>query len=150
MNGWVAHAHQVIREDIAPMLGKTAGRRALELIDQVQLETRRTTVIHTDITPQNVLFDSSAKCLSGVIDFGHMTIEDRARDFAPVLDHYGDDFLSQVLKNYSNIDDVELDARVRSRRIEGKLSDAVFSLQIGAKMRLNRRIAEAELLLGDT
>ncbi|HJP30632.1 MAG: phosphotransferase [Candidatus Latescibacteria bacterium] len=147
-NGWVARAHQTVRQEIAPMLSRSARRRVLDLIDQVRQETRGTTVIHADMGPANVLSDGMETGVSGVIDFGHITIEDNARDFVYLLDAYGEGFLMEVLSNYPQGDDDDLEPRIRSRRIEGKLTDAVHAREVGAGSRVERRLAEVEELLG--
>lgn len=142
--GWVSRAHRIFRKDVVPRLSRMASRSALEVIDRVREELRSTTLIHADITPKNLLFDIDNAQMSGVIDFGHMTIEDNARDFVYVLDAYGPGFLRNVIDSYRGRFDATLLSRIEDRQIEVRLTEAVDLLETGRKKRLKKCLAGIE------
>lgn len=68
-------------------------------------------VIHGDIAPEHILFDTNTKIITGIIDFGDVEISDPAFDFFHLSYFYGEDFLKQVYKHYKLPQDVGFDER---------------------------------------
>lgn len=59
------------------------------------------TLIHNDFSTDHILFESGAKKISGIIDFGDMAIGDPYYDFMYLLDSFGPQLISQILKFYT-------------------------------------------------
>lgn len=55
---------------------------------------------HGDFGTSNILFDTKAQTLKGVIDFGGTGLGDPAYDFAGILSGYGESFLRRFYKTY--------------------------------------------------
>ncbi|NKB72087.1 MAG: phosphotransferase [Candidatus Latescibacteria bacterium] len=141
--GWREKAHKVFRCDVAPLLSETTRKGASQLLDQYSGLHNRT-VIHGDFAPFNILIDTKAERVAGVLDFGHMTIEENARDFVDIARNFGRIFLLDVISNYTSDNDSDLLARVEVRQKEAILGDAVYSFQTGQTGRLRQRIAEMD------
>jgi len=147
--GWREQAHEIFRCEVAPLLTAETRRGALALLDLYSgLHTR--VVIHGDFTPYNILVVAEEERVSGVIDFGHVTIEDDARDFTDIARALGPASLMEVISHYDTDDAEALHSRVLTRQKEGVLGDAVFSFQTGQVERLQRRVAEMDLIFGST
>ena len=143
--GWREQAHEVFRCEVAPLLTAETRKGALALLDLYSdLHTRM--VIHGDFTPFNILVDTEEERVAGVIDFGHVTIEENARDFIDIASNFGPGFLMEIISHYETDDAEALHSRVLARQKEGVLGDAVYSFQTGQMERLQRRIAEMDLI----
>lgn len=72
----------------------------------------REVVIHGDIAPEHILLDFAKHSISGVIDFGDISISDPAYDFFQLSYYYGEEFLKNVYHYYH----VEKDSLFDERR----------------------------------
>jgi aminoglycoside phosphotransferase (APT) family kinase protein len=61
----------------------------------------RPAILHCDFGPGHLLYDSKESVLTGVIDFGDVTIGDPARDFIFLGEDWNAGFLSLALERYS-------------------------------------------------
>jgi aminoglycoside 2''-phosphotransferase len=61
------------------------------------------TLCHGDLTSDHILFDAERGELAGIIDFGDLTIGDRAGEFTWWAE-YGDDFFHSALAAYQSTD----------------------------------------------
>lgn len=61
-------------------------------------------LLHCDIGPGHLLYDSKTGALTGVIDFGDTAIGDPARDFIYIYEDYGPVILRDVLNWYAGKD----------------------------------------------
>jgi aminoglycoside 2''-phosphotransferase len=57
-------------------------------------------LVHGDLAPYHILFDTQAGSVAGVIDFGVAGVGDPATDLAALLQAYGEAFLRGVLQTY--------------------------------------------------
>jgi aminoglycoside 2''-phosphotransferase len=57
-------------------------------------------MVHTDIPPYHVLFDSEQKRISGIIDFGCAGLGDPAIDLGVIIYNYGESFLDRFYRIY--------------------------------------------------
>ncbi|MGA9398395.1 MAG: phosphotransferase [Anaerolineaceae bacterium] len=58
-------------------------------------------VIHGDLSlPDHILLDDKLNQISGIIDFGDLTIDDPVRDFLSIYEDGGNVFFAQVSENY--------------------------------------------------
>jgi len=146
--GWRVRAIRAFHENVAPLLSEVARRQCIEFMNRYAALQYRRTVIHADLTHQNILFDRGTGSLSGIIDFGHITIEDAAVDFAFLSGEFGPEFLTKIMNGYADLADEKLSFRTEMRRNGMTLFDAVHSFQTGQKERLMRRIAEIESTFG--
>ncbi len=60
-------------------------------------------LIHGDLMPYHLIYNSSSTKISGVIDFGSSGIGDPAYDVGTVLDNLGEAFVKRMSKYYRNI-----------------------------------------------
>jgi len=101
--GWVK-VYQRIRERVFPLLQQHQRDWATDhfdfhLADASNFEYELK-VVDTDIPPYHILFDSHAKRINGIIDFGCAGLGDPAIDFGVVIYHYGESFLNRFYKVY--------------------------------------------------
>lgn len=141
--GWRERAHMVFKSEVTPLLSETTREGALSILDQYSGLHNRI-VIHGDFAPFNILIDMASERIAGVIDFGHMTIEEDARDFVEIASSFETAFLSDVISNYETDAPGTLLSRVEVRQREALLGDAVYAFQTGQSTRLQRRVAEIE------
>jgi aminoglycoside 2''-phosphotransferase len=148
-SGWREKAYQSFRENAAPLLSATAREEAIAFLEGFfTLEWKRV-VIHGDFYPSDHVFiDEKRQEVSGVIDFGDLTIEDAATDFQSILEDFGEDFLRDVTACYI----IEVDApfldRIRTRIKARPLFDAAYALEYGFEERFRRRLSEIETVFG--
>ncbi len=66
----------------------------------------KTTVIHGDFGPSNILYEGQTSKISGIIDFSEMMISDPAYDIASLIGPfgYGVDFAKEMTKHYKEIE----------------------------------------------
>ncbi len=60
-------------------------------------------LIHGDLTPCHIFFDSSTGTVNGITGFGNTGIGDPAFDFGVLLDHLGETFVKRMNKYYGNV-----------------------------------------------
>ncbi|MCA0970881.1 aminoglycoside phosphotransferase family protein [Halobacillus litoralis] len=89
----------------------------------------RTTLIHGDFGPSNILWNPSCQSVSGVIDFGETEIGDPAYDFAGLLSGYGEDFVKRCLRDYPQGEHVL--ERVRFYKSTFALQEALHGVNHG-------------------
>jgi aminoglycoside 2''-phosphotransferase len=68
-------------------------------------------LLHGDLSPDHVLFDGIQ--VTSIIDFGDMTIGDRAWDFLWIYEDYGADFFERAVSKYDVPDKESFITRVR-------------------------------------
>ena len=62
-------------------------------------------LLNADISPEHVLVDGSASCITGLIDWGDVHIGDPAREFIYVYEDWDRPFLFEVLEAYGGLDE---------------------------------------------
>jgi aminoglycoside 2''-phosphotransferase len=75
-------------------------------------------LIHGDLGPYHLLYDSQARRLAGVIDFGVAGLGDPANDLALLLHYYGERFVQRMLEVYPQAAEVLPRARLYARGLE--------------------------------
>jgi aminoglycoside 2''-phosphotransferase len=147
--GWREKARQSFGKDVAPLLSAKARRKAHEFLDRFFALEWKAIVIHGDFYPSDhVFFDNKQQRLSGVIDFGDLTIEDAATDFKDLLENCGEGFLQDVLTHYSGEHDAGLHDRINMRMRARPLFDAPYAIEYGFEERLARHLSEIEATFG--
>jgi len=93
-----------LRKMVMPLLSPKAasrverfGEESLKLWKESSFEP---VLAHNDLSAEHILFDRERGCISGVIDFGDMMIDDPAGDFVGFRYEYGEEFARRVLAHY--------------------------------------------------
>lgn len=77
-----------------------------DFISKDELFHFKSVLIHGDFGSSNILWDSTRKSITGIIDFGETEIGDPAYDFAGLLSSYGGPFVKRCLRLYPDGDKV--------------------------------------------
>jgi aminoglycoside 2''-phosphotransferase len=88
-------------------------------------------LLHGDVSPEHVLVDAEAAKVSGVIDWGDVSIGDPARDFIYIYEDWGPKFLSCVLRGYERESSVRLRSRVHFHYLVSQLDWTLSVLEHG-------------------
>ena len=148
-DGWRQNAYQRFQANTAPLLSRTARKKANILFERFFELTWPQVVIHGDFyPPDHVFFDEKSLQLCGIIDFGDLTIEDAATDFQSIYEVYGEIFFQDVLTNYAGIVDATFLDRIKIRIEARPLFEASYALEYGLEERFKRRLAEIEVNFG--
>src|SRR5690606_9223312 len=100
--------YQALRERARTALSDAYSREIDPWLEQVIGEFPATAVaapdrsvlLHGDLSPDHVLYDSTRAEVTGIIDFGDLAIGDPAWDLVYVCEDYGLDFLKRLLAVY--------------------------------------------------
>ena len=118
-DGWNGLHYQTglyFLEHVVPMLSPTARQKSLPLMESLLAEEFEGRVIHGDFYfPDHVFYDKSKQELSGVIDFGDVTIYDIAHDWQCIVEIGGEAFFETVMDHYHNHNDATLLKRSKMR-----------------------------------
>jgi aminoglycoside 2''-phosphotransferase len=148
-NGWRRKAFQTFRADIASRLSQKALRSSMACFEAFFSQTFTPVVIHGDFYPRDHLFlDPKHLEISGVIDFGDLTLEDPACDLKNILSDFGEDILNEVLEVYDGAVDNNLIERMRLMIRAEPLFDAAYAVQFGYPGRLTQQIRDIEAAFG--
>jgi aminoglycoside 2''-phosphotransferase len=149
--GWREKACQSFRANVAPLLSIQARTNAIACLEEFFALRGERVVVHGDFYPEDHVFlDDERRGLSGVIDFGDLTIEDAAADFTSVLQDFGAGFLQDIWTHYSGATDADMLHRIRVRIKARPLFDAPYALDYGFEERFKRRLLEIEAAFGPT
>jgi aminoglycoside phosphotransferase (APT) family kinase protein len=107
-------------------------------------------LLHCDIAPGHVLCDGATGALSGVIDFGDVSLGPAARDFIFLYEDFGAALCREVLGAYASSAGAEAPtfADVRSWYLLEALSWTLERLELGAQEDAAHGLAEIERELG--
>ena len=94
---------------VMPILAKLLGAAELEIVEKWWRQFEQDTnlgvgsfsVCHHDLWQENLLMNSDGR-LSGVLDWAHTEISDRAHDFA-AINHFGSQFTENVIRAYREV-----------------------------------------------
>lgn len=75
-------------------------------------------LIHADLAPYHILYDSKMSEITGIIDFGVAGIGDPALDLGTLINNYGESFVSMFRETYPGMDALLPRARFYARAIE--------------------------------
>ena len=75
-------------------------------------------LIHGDLAPYHILFNSQTNTVNGVIDFGVGGIGNAALDIGTIMRSYGESFVLKMEKSYPNLKDLLPRARFSVHAIE--------------------------------
>lgn len=98
-----ANFYSEIRKHVFPLFTADERRWAQQLFEAFLDDERNfqltPVLLHGDFSPDHVLFDRRAKCITGIIDFGDVRIGDPAYDFQWRED-FGEAFWHEMLTRY--------------------------------------------------
>jgi aminoglycoside 2''-phosphotransferase len=112
----MAHSlQQEAADTIHPFLEPDVQRRFDQTLESwsSQAEVRHPALLHCDMGPGHVLYDSSTLRLTGVIDFGDLAIGDPARDFIYIYEDFGPLILQEVLNDYAGKESAKMLPAIR-------------------------------------
>jgi aminoglycoside 2''-phosphotransferase len=98
------HRQREVQEKVYPLLLNHQREWAEDLFQRVLADERALAyeprLIHGDLAPYHILFDTSIQQLSGVIDFGVAGLGDPATDIGTLLQAYGASFVTRLRRAY--------------------------------------------------
>ncbi len=145
---WRNRAAERFQNEVAPSLSVQTRKKVLEFVEEFFSMKFKPALIHGDFyPPDHVFFDQETQRLVGVIDFGDLTIEDRATDFQSIYADFGQEFY-KVLSNYSGEVDARLFDRVKMRIKAHPIFDAVYALEHNQPERFKKNLTEIEMEFG--
>jgi aminoglycoside 2''-phosphotransferase len=148
-NGWRKEAFQIFKSEIAPRLSQKALRNTSSCFEALFSNEFTTVVIHGDFYPRDHLFlDPQKEELSGIIDFGDLTLDDPACDLKNILSDFGEEMLRNILAAYTGPADQSIIDRMRLGIKLDPLFDAAYDVQIGYPGRLTHHIRDIENAFG--
>jgi aminoglycoside 2''-phosphotransferase len=148
-NGWRKEAFQIFKSEIAPRLSQKALRNANSAFDAFFSSVFTTVVIHGDFYPRDHLFmDPQREELSGIIDFGDLTLDDPACDLKNILSDFGEEMLRIVLAAYTGPSDQRFIDRMRLAIKVEPLFDAAYDVHFGYPGRLTHHVRDIENTFG--
>lgn len=96
---------ETLRNEAYHLLNKEAQSYIENLINQYLSDdsnfSYKPVLLHADLSPEHILYDSTAKRINGIIDFGDIQIGDPAYDFVCLYEDYGAEFTERVLAAWS-------------------------------------------------
>lgn len=147
---WRPKAFQTFKQEIAPRLSQKALRKTLNLLEKSLSNPFSPVVIHGDFYPRDhILFDPQRQVISGVIDFGDLTLEDPAFDLKNILSEFGEQTLRQVLAHYQGPIDSGIYERMQTSIQAEPLFEAAYDVQLGYPGRLTHHIRDIEEIFGN-
>jgi aminoglycoside 2''-phosphotransferase len=87
-------------------------------------------LLHSDLKPEHVLYDSAAHRVAGVLDWGDVSLGDGDFDLAIVAMFFGEGFLRRLLAHLPGRDADTVLAKTRFFTAVRFLQDAVYDLQL--------------------
>jgi aminoglycoside 2''-phosphotransferase len=94
---------------------------------------------HGDFGPSNILYDSEAETISGIIDFDSIGVGDPAMDVGAIL-NFGEDFFSRMCRNYPEM--ILLRKRTEFYRSTYALQEALYGAQCNVPESFEAGIAQ--------
>lgn len=140
---------RAFQEKLAPMLSPLVRKHCQAWLEQLVAEEFDAKVIHGDFALQeHVFFDETRQELSGVIDFGDVSLYDPAHDFQNIVEYGGDDFFEEVMRHYHARMDSTLLKRVKLRIQAHSLFEAFWLWSSGLEQEAKKQIEHLEAKYG--
>jgi aminoglycoside 2''-phosphotransferase len=141
------HDRQELKRHAIPLLSPKVRLRLVSLFEEFFRDKTNLkfapTLIHSDLTGGNILCNSDATAITGVIDWGDASIGDPAYDFSGFLYEYGESFVDKILSEYNATNEEAF-----RRRMIFYASVLPFNVLVGAKMTGHRfQLGEDELVV---
>ena len=98
-------------------------------------------LLHSDLKPEHVLYDTAACRVSGVLDWGDVSLGDGDFDLAVISIFFGEWFLRRLLPHLRDRDADTVLAKARFFTTLRALQDAVYDLQLSDRRALDESLA---------
>lgn len=93
-------------------------------------------VAHCDMRPEHIIFNSTTKTITGIIDFGDLEITDPAYDLQ-FENCYGKIFLEKIYQNYKILEDETFDKRRTFYEMHNPLNSFRHALKYNLKEKID-------------
>jgi aminoglycoside 2''-phosphotransferase len=144
-NGLHHESGKYFLEHVASRLSAMARKKSVPLMERLLAEEFEGKVIHGDFyLPDHVFYDENKQELSGVIDFGDVTVYDPAHDWQCILEVGGDELVEAVMKYYQVETDGKLVERSKMRLDARPLFVAGYMFLHGIEEQYAERLARIE------
>jgi aminoglycoside 2''-phosphotransferase len=87
-------------------------------------------LLHCDLKPEHVLYDPAARRITGVLDWGDVSLGDPDFDLAVVGIFFGEDFLMRLLAHLPDRDPPTLLAKARFFTTLRRLTDLAYDVEL--------------------
>ncbi len=145
---WDDDFWQKLWEPVKLQLSDTARKNAFKYFtnyfEQVSKSSIELTICHADFHPNHLLYNSSTQNISGVIDFGRLSINDPAVDFNLIERFYGNDAVIEILKYYKLDTSKNFRERITFQNRRRLFSAIHIAKIVGAESELSRYIKRIE------
>lgn len=114
---WVGSAWAEGSTQVLPLLTENDGATLTSLIEDFLADPRNVAgkpcLLYADFAPEHILYDTNAREISGIIDWGDLAIGDPDFDLLYLHQDYGEDFIHRLLTHYQHPEPVRLVAKLR-------------------------------------
>ena len=114
---WVGSCWSVGRAEVLPLLAPRDGPALARLIERFLADERNFAytpcLLYADFAPEHVLYDRAAEAISGIIDWGDLTIGDPDFDLLYLYQDYGEGFVRRLLAHHPHADPARLLDKLR-------------------------------------
>ncbi len=114
---WVESWWSAGRTEVLPLLAPHDGLALARLIERFLADKRNfantACLLYADFAPEHVLYDAAARAISGIIDWGDLTIGDPDYDLLYLYQDYGEDFVRRLLAHHPQPDPARLLDKLR-------------------------------------
>ena len=87
-------------------------------------------LLHSDLKPAHVLYDSVTQCVTGVLDWGDVALGDPDFDLAVIAMFFGDEFLARLLEHLPVRDPDTVFAKARFFTTVRWLQDILYDVEV--------------------
>jgi aminoglycoside 2''-phosphotransferase len=105
-------------------------------------------LLHSDLKPEHVLYDSAARRVAGILDWGDVSLGDGDFDLAVISIFFGEGFLRRLLPHLPDRDADTVLSKARFFTTLRALQDVVYDLQLGDRRALDEGLAGLRDQLG--
>jgi aminoglycoside 2''-phosphotransferase len=132
--------YERVRAGVLPLLGVAARARAAALWESfLQNDAHfafRPALIHRDLNSDHILYDAGRGVITGIIDWGDVSIGDAAMDFADLFASYGAEFVELIFASYDPERDGTFWERVEFYAVVMPFHEVLFGLGEGDEARI--------------
>ncbi len=137
--------YEQMREQVFPLLEPSVRAKAAALWERfLTSETAvafRPTLLHRDLNDDHILYDPARGAITGIIDWGDVSIGDPAMDFADPLKTYGPEFVSALFASYQQEWDATFQQRMRFYIAIMPLQEVLYGLLEGDESHVRNGLA---------
>lgn len=102
------------------------------------------TICHADFHPNHILYNKEDNKVTGIIDFGRLSINDPAVDFNLIQRFYGDEAIEIILNNYYLNKDKHFKQRIKFQNIRRQFAAIFHAKIVGNESEITRYLERIE------